>query len=224
MSSPGKRIKVDDCKIQIEGHDINRVESTTFLGVFFFIDDNMFWKLHIDNICNKVSKGIGILLRARQVLHSQTLLTLYNALIKPHFTYCISVWGNTYLKHMNKLHIMQKKVIRIITNSDFLAHTAPLFDKHNIMNVYRLHVYFVGVFVFKAINGDLPKYLCNMFSRNLVSRNSINLRTFYCKKKFSQMSIRYNGPKIWNNFSNNCKCSKSVYIFKKWLKIECTKK
>ncbi len=43
MSSPGKRIKVDDSKIQIEGHDINRVESTTFLGVV--IDDKMSWKL-----------------------------------------------------------------------------------------------------------------------------------------------------------------------------------
>ncbi len=61
---------------------------------------------------------------------------------------------------MNRLHIMQEKVIRIITNSEFFAHTAPLFDKHNIMNVYKLHVYFVGVFVFKAINGELPKYLC----------------------------------------------------------------
>jgi hypothetical protein len=107
MSSPGKRIKVDDSKIQIEGHDINRIESTTFLGVV--IDDKMSWKLHINNICNKVSKGIGILLRARQVMYSHTLFTLYNAFIKPHFTYCISVWGNTYLKYMNRLHIMQKK-------------------------------------------------------------------------------------------------------------------
>jgi hypothetical protein len=104
---------------------------------------------------------------------------------------------------MNRLHVMQKKVIRIITNSEYFAHTAPLFVNHNIMNVYKLHAYFVGVFVFKAINGDLPQYLCNMFSRNRVIRNSINLRTFYYMEKFSLMSIRYNGPKIWNSFPNN---------------------
>ena len=43
-----------------------------------------------------IAKGIGILVRARQLLYGESLMTIYNALIKPNFMYCITAWGNTY--------------------------------------------------------------------------------------------------------------------------------
>ena len=82
--------------------------------------------------------------RARKILYGQTLTTLYNALIKPHFIYCITIWGNTCKKYLNKVHLIQKKVIRIITFSEFSAHTAPLLEKLGILNIYQIVEYFVG--------------------------------------------------------------------------------
>ena len=78
---------------------------------------------------------MGILLRARKIMCGQTLITLYNALIKPHFIYCITIWGNTLKKYLNKVHLIQKKVIRIITFSEFSEHTAPLLEKLGILNI-----------------------------------------------------------------------------------------
>ena len=124
VSATTRKCDSNDCKIIINDQSIERVNHTQFLGVI--IDDQLTWSQHVNHICNKVSNGMGILLRARKIMYGQTLITLYNALIKPHFIYCITIWRNTFKKYLNKVHLIQKKVIRIITFSEFSAHTAPL--------------------------------------------------------------------------------------------------
>ena len=71
--------------------EISEVESIKFHGIN--IDNRLNWKHHIDSICNKVSKNIGIILTARRVFNKTTLLSLYHSLIYPYFTYSIHVWG-----------------------------------------------------------------------------------------------------------------------------------
>ena len=44
------------------------------------------------------------------------------------------------------LLIMQKKTIRIIIESPFLAHTDPFFFNLNILNIYRLYEYMLALF------------------------------------------------------------------------------
>ena len=214
MSSQGKRYNPEDCKIVIDGNSIERVTNTKFLGVI--IDDKFTWKLHIDYLCNKLAKGIGVIRRARQSLYGESLLTLYNSLIKPHFTYCIIIWGNSYKTYLQKIFLLQKRAIRIITNSEFHAHTAPLFEKRNIMTIFELYKYFVGLFIFKSLNNHIP--LCTIFYRNINARNSDNLRSVFRKLKICQFSILCSGPKTWNQFPTNVKLANSLYTFKKRLK------
>ena len=143
---------------------------------------------------------------------------LYNTLIKPHFTYCITIWGNTYKTYLNRLHISQKKIVRIITYSEFSAHSAPLFQRLNIMNIYNLYNYSVGLFIYKCLHNLLPNTFCEICIRNFNARNSLNLRSVYRKKKICLMSIRSNGPKIWNSFPPLVKCSSTLRGFKLKLK------
>ena len=213
MAGPRNKVYHENCKITINGQNIIRVQNTKFLGVI--IDENMSWKHHIEYICNKTSKCIDILLRARQVLYGHTLLMPYNVLIKPHFIYCVTIWGNTYNRYLHKIHIVQKKIIRIITRSEVYAHTAPLLRAKNIMTIYSLHNYFTGIFVYKSLNNDLPLSLCNLIFRNTSERSSHNLRSVYHRKKSTQFSIKIVGPKIWNNLSRECKQCVALKSFKK---------
>ena len=191
----------------------HHIHNTKFLGVI--IDESMSWKHHIEYICNKTSKCIGILLRARQILYGHTLLMLYNALIKPHFIYCVTIWGNTYTTYLHKIHFVQKKVIRIITHSELYAHTAPLFRAKNIMTIYSLHDYFTGIFDCKSLKMHLPLSLCNLFFRTISERTSHNLRSVYHRKKSTQFSINIVGTKIGNNLSRECKQCVALKSFKK---------
>ena len=75
---------MDDCSL-------NKVNSAKYLGVI--IDHKLNWIDHIAYIKNKISKGIGIMYRARNFLNKSSLIGLYYSYIYPYFTYCLETWG-----------------------------------------------------------------------------------------------------------------------------------
>jgi hypothetical protein len=70
------------------------------LGVI--IDEKLDWKEHVNLICKKVSKGIGVLRLCKPYVPSKTLEILYSTIILPHFDYCCPVWGQLLHNFENK--------------------------------------------------------------------------------------------------------------------------
>ncbi len=65
----------NDLDIYIDGVKLSRVSCTKFLGVID--DDSLTWTNHTSNVVNILSKYCGILYRLKDVLPSETLLSLY---------------------------------------------------------------------------------------------------------------------------------------------------
>ena len=78
--------------LKIDELTITRVRSTKSFGVVF--DQRLVWEEHVDSLCKRVSSGLAALKQARQDVPQDTLLTIYDAVIKPLFDYCDVVWGN----------------------------------------------------------------------------------------------------------------------------------
>ena len=108
--------------LHLNGNKIERVTQFNFLGLI--LHASLSWDKHINHISLKVSKAIGILYRLKSIYPHRVLFTLYNTLILPYFNYCILSWGST-LRENHHLHLLQKKAIRIITNSNYI-HTLSL--------------------------------------------------------------------------------------------------
>ena len=67
-----KKMDLTNCKIKINTTTISRVQSAKFRGII--IHQNLSWKPHIETICSKTSKVIGLICKARQyLLYIQTL-------------------------------------------------------------------------------------------------------------------------------------------------------
>lgn len=64
--------------IQLEGNTLNHVNHVKFLGVR--VDENLNWKLHIDDITLKVSKICGIMYKIRHNLTTDALISIYYTL------------------------------------------------------------------------------------------------------------------------------------------------
>ena len=111
--------------ISINGMNINRVYVTKFLGVH--IDSKLNWNEHISVIKTKVAKNVSIMNRVKHCLINYALYSLYCTLILSYLNYCCEIWGNTYKSRIHPLYIMQKRAIRICGNSDYRAHTRPIF-------------------------------------------------------------------------------------------------
>ena len=77
-------------KVVIDDHQLTQVNSAKYIGVI--IDHKLNWIEHISYVKSKMSKGIGIMYKTRQLLTKKALLMLYHAYIYPYMTYCIEVW------------------------------------------------------------------------------------------------------------------------------------
>ena len=132
--------------VSIEGNRIEEVVKTKFLGVI--IDNQLTWKYHINYISGKIAKGIGIIKKARKLLDKDTLISLYYSFVYPYLQYCNHVWGNTYSTYLNKLFILQKRVIRVIAGVNSRQHTEPLFKELCMLTVFQINVYVISEFMY----------------------------------------------------------------------------
>ena len=121
---------------------------------------------------------------------------LYNSLIVPHINYCITAWGF----HRNRITIIQKKAIRIITASSYISHTEPLFKQLNLLKVEDILTLQELKFYFKYNQGILPKYLQNWNFipnskiHNHNTRKITTLHTFKTKHEFAKKHLNITCP------------------------------
>ena len=93
-------------KFCLQGKQITQVSTIKFLGVM--IDEKLNWKAHVSYISGKISRAIGVIIKARN-LGKEALLSLYYTLIYPYLTYCHQIWGSTYQYNIDTLEKLQKK-------------------------------------------------------------------------------------------------------------------
>ena len=75
QSQNKKRLIADNLPIlYIDNFEIVKESVTKFLGIF--IDENLTWKYHIEYVCNKVSKSIGITYKSRNILSERLMKQL----------------------------------------------------------------------------------------------------------------------------------------------------
>ena len=194
--------------------------STKFLGVF--IDDHFTWKHHINYICNKISKSVGLLYKSRFFLTQKSKISLYYSLVYPYIQYCNIIWSSTYPSSLNRILLLQKRIIRIVANADYLSHTKPLFKNLKILDIFNLNTFSIVCFMFQYHNGLLPSPFLNIFLKNsdihqYNTRSSHCYRSHTCRTNIKQFTILYNGPKIWNSLPKHITNTSSFSLFKKHL-------
>ena len=117
-----KRRDNRNVNIKIENQNIERVCKAKFLGII--IDEQLNWKEHILYISNKISKAIGVIVKARS-LGKRALLSLYYSMIYPYLTYCCQIWGATYIYNMDRLHKLKRKLFVLFAQKTDLPTLDP---------------------------------------------------------------------------------------------------
>jgi len=207
--------------IKIDNETISRVNCTKFLGVH--IDECLTWKSHIDHICNKISKGIGILSKAKRLLNRRTLQQLYYTFIYPYLSYCNHVWGNTYSTYIKRVFMLQKRVIRLITYSGFREHTSILFHNLRILKCKEMNKYLLDQFVYKYKENMLPSTFENMFRPNsefhpYETRSAHKYHPHKITTELGKRSPKYTSVIFWNSIADNIGICPTFNIFKTKLK------
>ena len=209
-----------ETKIMFNNCVIEKVKQTKFLGII--VDENLTWKNHILHVSNKISRSIGVLNRVRYIFPTRTLHNLYYSMIHPHLLYCLIVWGNSNFTTINKLVCLQKKAMRIISNSGYRSSTTPIFKKLSILKLTDLYKLEISLYMFKCLHCLLPN-VCNQNGPTLrpimpqqTRANSIlyNFIQPGCRTTVRERSLALQGPKLWNSLPCSSKEILSLNIFK----------
>ena len=179
--------------LKVNNNNIERVTEFNILGVI--LHSHITWNKHINHIFMKIARSIGILYRLRNIYPESVLVTIYNTLVLPHFHYCLLLWGSV-VKENHSLHQLQKKALRIITNSDYLAHTEPICKKLRILKITDMFSVALWKFYYKLMNNKLPEYFSFMkpvlptATEHYEIRNP-SFHTPAIKHKFAECSLQY---------------------------------
>ena len=198
-------------QIQLNGKLLEFGNNYKFLGVQ--LDNQLKFNIHTGYIANKISKSIGILYRLKELVPKPVLIQLYNSLILPYFTYCITAWGGTFENHLYPLIKLQKRVLRIICKKPYREHTRNLFVDCNILRLKELYHYSLAIYVFKT-----KAHETFTLNHTYPTRNRNNMAVPVHRLTTTQHSVTFMGARIWNSLPLFIRTSASLSIFKKRLK------
>ena len=109
---------------------------------------------YIDMVTNKLSKINGILYRLKYVYPQSALLTIYNSLFVPHINFGSLVWG----ANQQRIGKLQKKAVRTITHSHYIAHTEPILKELHLLKAEDMFALKILNFLHKLAHNTLPPY------------------------------------------------------------------
>lgn len=194
---------IPDLNIYINREQIERKFSTKYLGLI--IDEKFKWDHHIKQIEGTVSRNIGMISRIKKFLAPKHCLLLYNALILPHLTFGIEVWGSTYPTRFKRLEILQKRIIRVIDSAHYLSPTSPLFKKHQVVKLQDLARLSQIHVMHKFLVNSLPYPLATKLTpftegRGRSARQVRHFEVPFTPVKFRTFSLFISAPKTWNEY------------------------
>jgi hypothetical protein len=130
-------------------------------------------------------------------------------------SYGIIFWGNLYAYYTNSIFKIQKRIIRIITNSSSRDTCQQLFKHSQILSLPSQYIFSLLVFVIKNREFFKP----NSEIHNLNTRSNRNLHLPSTNLTSVQKGVLFSGSKIYNHLPLNIKAlSNDAKRFKSALK------
>jgi len=206
-----KKFKMDteNTQLTIGSETISQVQSTKFLGLH--LDSCLNWSTHIKNLCSKLSKNLHLLRNVKKTLPYWAMRKLYFAYINCHITYGLSLWGSMCSKaDLNRVTVLQKKAIRVISNSKYNAPTDPLFRKFNILKINDTISLELCKLSYQVSKNKLPQPILNMFqtgsqNHQYNTRNRDNPTVPKHKSALYNQSFLCRAPILFSNLNDDTK-------------------
>ena len=102
------------------------------------LDENLTFNHHTTTLSNKLTRSIYCINRVKNILPQKALVSLYHALVHSHLLYCPIITNCTSKSNTEKIAKLQKKAIRTVTNSNYTAHTEPIFKQLHILPYHKI--------------------------------------------------------------------------------------
>ena len=204
-----KRKQTNVPPIFLEGIPLECVETFKYLGVILSSDFS--WTPHIEFVCTKAKKLLGLLYRRfYKSAGSDTLLKLYTMQIRPHLEYAAPVWDPFTASNTKKLEDTQKFALKLCCKQWNLGYQ-DLLDLANCPTLRNRRLYFKLCTLYKVVY-DLIYFPSHVLSpmykpAQLLHQPFARTNSFFSSFVPSSVSV-------WNNLPYNALTADSICSFK----------
>lgn len=208
----------------IAGKQINRVDFIRDLGIT--LDSKLTFNLHIDNICKKAYKSLGMILRIGKPFRRPfTYKVLYSSYVRSLLEFGSVIWNPQYQVHKDRLERIQKIFLKSLcyrTGSFFETSTESA--RHfNILSLNNRRIYLDVIFYYKILTNiiNCPNLLQNILFK--IPYPSIRPRELFhvsfARTNYTQNTFFRRVPKYYNNYLKDIDpFQHSIRPFKKLVK------
>ena len=109
-------------------HNLQIVNVQQHKHVGLWLQSNLWWQYHINEICTKASKKLNIVKFYKYKLSRQTLEKMYFTFVRPLLEYASVVWAGAHCSDLVKIDRIQVEAMRIVTGCT---------GRSNIANLYK---------------------------------------------------------------------------------------
>ena len=116
------------------------------------------WKSNTESICKKITSAISVIRKLKEFVDRDTLVSIFNAIVQPYFTYCCEVWdifGETQSQRLQKLQNRCARIIKDMPGNEVNAQIALNSLGWETLKVQRTKA--KAKLMFKILNKSGPK-------------------------------------------------------------------
>ena len=151
-------------------------------------------------------------------MNTPQLALLYNTMVLPHLQYCLINWGNFKddhnLSYRNRILTLQKRFLRIVTNSHPLSHADPLFATLKTLKIDDLFEQAVRVFSYQLSQNELPPRITTLFNKVTHTHQTRGAQLNLYSNRADHRSIKSTALRHWNPLPKALKQMPSISSFK----------
>jgi hypothetical protein len=153
---------------------LENVNQHTHLGLL--INSDLTWSPHIQSVCERAGKGVGILSRL-SYKNRKSLDIMYKSFIRPIMEYACVVWDGCTGKDSDLLEAVQLRAGRIVCGA--IKHTshALIYNELGWERLAERRERFKLILFHKMIYGIAPSYLQNLLPQSTAERNRYPVRS-----------------------------------------------
>ena len=212
----------ESINITIGNEVIKPVPSARNLG--YFMESQLKSKTHIAKICSTTYYTLKNRARIRNLLTPEAAKVIVQGLVISRLDYCNVLLLGVADQQLRKLQMIQNMGCRIINNLRKYDHVSDAMKDLHWLKVPERIQFKVLVTMYQCVNNLAPSFLSELLDlhhnrKSLRSDTQGKLPIPRCSlSQVRDSSIRYAGPRLWNELPQHIKNAKSLASFKKDLK------
>ena len=184
---------------------IKRVNSSKYLGTT--LDETLNWSEHVSILCKSLLKYFEISNHIKYKVTPKIARQIYYAFIYFRIQYGIEVCSSYSETHINRLQVIQNKLLKLMLKLATLAATNILHKEINVLKVTNIGESSVLGFVNKVLCGQCPAIVLANYK---IKRNAYDvltkgqLVTPQTRIQIAVRAVNLKGCLLWNRINKIC--------------------